>query len=124
LESHMVLQVNSEDRYVCLDHDTQRYSHLKTSKKKRLGRPIQMPTLLSRRGNYKTPTFKLHLLQRIMAFNPWTAHRHSSFTSRSHRPALELKLPLPFSNNKKGSTLHSLENSPKIYSLEDLARTK
>jgi hypothetical protein len=124
LEIHLVLQVNFEDIYVCMDHGTQRYSHRIKSKKKRWERLFHMPTLLSRRGNYIPPTFKLHLLQRSLAFNPWTTPRHSWFTSRSHHPAPELELPLPFSNKKKGSTLHSFDNSPKINSLEDLARTK
>jgi hypothetical protein len=46
------------------------------------------------------------------------------FTSRSQHPAPKLEFPLSLPDNKKGPNLHPLENSPKIHSLEDLARTK
>jgi hypothetical protein len=49
---------------------------------------------------------------------------YSRFTSRSHRPATKLEFPLSFLDRQKGSNIHAMENSPKIHSLEDLARTK
>jgi hypothetical protein len=83
-----------------------------------------MSSLFSRGGNHRPYVPKFHIIQGCLEADRWTIDKHTCFTSRGHHPAPKLEFHLSLLDNKKWTTVHPLENSPKIHSLEDLDGTQ